>query len=177
MWSAVGAPDERQILDVLPLKRPEVWSIVFHFALEHGHDAVSASVLCVWGANADVEGGGGMPQGSGEDVGGSQPGAGDETHDLVLRRGVALLCGAEDHAFYRVVPFGGLGDGATGRVRARRVKELSAAPGARNWVGGTSSAQSNTNGLNELVLGEDWPVVLGHVPKPRVVDPRVLKLL
>jgi hypothetical protein len=159
MWSAVGAPDERQVLDILPLKRPQVWSIVFHFALEHGHDAIGASMPSVWRADADVESSGGVPQCCREDIGGSQPGARDETHNLVLSRGVALLCGAEDHAFHRIVALGGLSDGAACSVRARRVEELRSTPGTRYWVGRARRSQANANGLNKLVLGEDRTMV------------------
>ena len=101
-----------------------------------------------------------MPQGRSENVRRSQPSARDKTHDLALRGGIALLRGFEDYAFHRVVTFGGFGDGATSSVRSRGVKELLATSGARCWVGGARRAQTHTNGLNKLVFGKDWPVVL-----------------
>ena len=58
--------------------------VINDFPLEHRLDAVGAGVQGVGRTDADVEGGGGVPQGGGKDVGGSQTGARDKSGGLSL---------------------------------------------------------------------------------------------
>ena len=61
------------------------------FAVMHSLDAVRSRVLCVWGADAYVQGSSAVVYCRGQNVGGPQLCTWNETCDLGLCRGVTLL--------------------------------------------------------------------------------------
>ena len=54
VWSAVGAPYERRVFNILSLQSTQMWSVVFELPLDHGFGAIVSSVACIGRCDADV---------------------------------------------------------------------------------------------------------------------------
>ena len=73
--------------------------------------------------------------------------------------------------------FGAFGLVAASGVRASAVEQNQSAPGTRDGLRGSSGAKSDTDCFHKLVVSENWPVVFGHVPHPRMINVGVFELI
>ena len=114
MRSPTGTPHNRCVGDVLAEEGRKVWAMVGEFGLVSGLCAVGTSLLCVRGADRDVEGGAGVAQSTGDRR--SHVSARDEPRDLHLSRAVTGLSSCVYQGSDCVVSTHGLAHRAAGRV-------------------------------------------------------------
>ena len=112
MRAAVGAPDERQVINVGAFERSHVGPIVGDLPLVHGFGAVEAGVYRVGRSDADIQGSGGVAQSGRQDVGWSKSCARYEAGHLGLGGRIALKGGVENLPSDGIMTNGGFRAGA-----------------------------------------------------------------
>ena len=151
-------------------RRGKVRAIVSRFGLEPGLSAVWASLLCVRGADRDVQGSVRVAEGGGEDVGGPEIGARGEARKLSLGSAIAGLRRRVHTCSDRVVAAGGLAQGTIGGVGGACVQGSGLTSCTGHGFARPSAAQAPAYRINVLLGLQRWSVMRVEAPHPCVSD-------
>ena len=153
----------------------KVWAIVGEFGLVSGLRAVSASLLCMRGADRDAESGVGVAQCRGENIRRSQVSTRDEPKDLHLSRAFTGLSSSMHQRGDCVVPTRGLAHRAAGRVGHACVQGAVLAGCTGYGFAKTTAAEAQADRVDALLGLHHRAVMRVQTPYPLMVNLSVPK--
>ena len=89
--SAIGAPDERRVFNILPFQGAQMWPVMLELSLDHRLCAIVSRIARIWRRDTDVQSRQTVSEGLRENISGSQVGAWAKARDFRFCAGVTLF--------------------------------------------------------------------------------------